>query len=61
MSCERIGSTVNINSAAVDFTTNTMGRITADEYAQAGEGTVVNLNSINVLNNIANNITMVEI
>ena len=55
------GSTVNINSAAVDFTTNTMGRITADEYAQAGEGTVVNLNSINVLNNIANNITMVEI
>ena len=35
------GSTVNINSAAVDFTTNTMGRITADEYAQAGEGTVV--------------------
>ena len=55
------GSTVNINSAAVDFTTNTMGRITADEYAQAGEGTVVNLNSINVLNNIANNITMVEL
>ena len=46
------GSTVNINSAAVDFTTNTMGRITADEYAQAGEGTVVNLNSINVLNKL---------
>ncbi len=55
------GSTVNISSSAVDFTTNTMGMITADKFAQAGENTVVNLYNINVLNNIANNVTVAEV
>jgi len=55
------GSTVNITSSAVDFTTNTMGKITSDDFAQAGEDTVVHLYNINVLNNIANNVQMVEI
>ena len=55
------GSTININTSAVDFTTNTMGRITADEYTQAGSGAVVNLYNLNILNNIANNVEFVEI
>jgi len=40
--------TVNINSSDVELTTKTMGKITADEYTQAGADTVVNLNGIKI-------------
>jgi outer membrane autotransporter protein len=42
-------STINITSSDVDFVTNTMGRITADSYS-ATANSVINLNSLNLLN-----------
>ncbi len=44
------GSTININNSQVDFTTETMGRITADNYIQAGPDSVLHLNNLSLLN-----------
>lgn len=44
------GGTININSSQVDFGTETMGRITADDYLQAGPNSTLNLDNINMLN-----------
>ena len=44
------GGTININSSQVDFRTETMGRITADDYLQAGANSTLNLYNINMLN-----------
>ena len=49
------GSTININSSAIDFTTDDMGRITADEYDMAASDAIINLYNINVLNDIDKN------
>jgi outer membrane autotransporter protein len=52
---------VNIGSSDVDFETNTMGRITADEYNIIGNGNTVNLNGINLLNKPDTSIAVINI
>ena len=54
-------STINIPSSQVDFTSNTMGRLTADQFQTTGSPSTINLNAIHTLNLPDRHATVIKI